>query len=241
MLPKLLGEFGHARGCSGSQNTVVLVEYGGYMVAIRWNMVEYGGIVWQDQYVICDRLSQLLLFGRSFWKGNFLVFPRFWTETRQKWSQRLLVVSCFSYSIPLWDHDYSNQEDSAYRTNMKQQMPQPLFWKKKSLLRCFDFFPRSCMRSLHLPHRGEARLEGHAICGASAAGMKGAEQPQGSNWVIRVFTEHLRIEWNKMEQITILYHTFTIIYPSKSLDLPYIYHDLPLWIHDLRCVLWLKH
>lgn len=146
MLPKLLGEFGHARGCSGSQNTVVLVEYGGYMVAIRWNMVEYGGIVWQDQYVICDRLSQLLLFGRSFWKGNFLVFPRFWTETRQKWSQRLLVVSCFSYSIPLWDHDYSNQEDSAYRTNMKQQMPQPLFWKKKSLLRCFDFFPRSCMR-----------------------------------------------------------------------------------------------
>ena len=58
--------------------------------------------------------------------------------------------------------------------------------------------------------------------------MKGAERPQGSNWVIRVFTEHLRIEWNKMEQITILYHTFTIIYPSKSLDLPYIYHDLPL-------------
>jgi hypothetical protein len=62
-----------------------------------------------------------------------------------------------------------------------------------------------------LPHRGEARLEGHAICGASAAGMKGAERPQGSNWVIRVFTEHLRIECNKMEQITILYHTFTII------------------------------
>jgi len=69
MLPKLLGEFGHARGCSGSQNTVVLVEYGGYMVAIWWNMVEYGGIVWQDQYVICDRLSQLLLFGDHFGKA----------------------------------------------------------------------------------------------------------------------------------------------------------------------------
>lgn len=136
-------------------------------------------------------------------------------------------------------------------TVTKKIVPTEPTWSNKCLSRSFEKKNRCCVASissqgaawgsLHLPHRGEARLEGHAICGASAAGMKGAEQPQGSNWVIRVFTEHLRIEWNKMEQITILYHTFTIIYPSKSLDLPYIYHDLPLWIHDLRCVLWLKH
>ena len=231
MLPKLLGEFGHARGCSGSQNTVVLVEYGGYMVAIRWNMVEYGGIVWQDQYVICDRLSQLLLFGRSFWKGNFLVFPRFWTETRQKWSQRLLVVSCFSYSIPLWDHDYSNQEDSAYRTNMKQQMPQPLFWKKN----------RCCVASIS----SQGAAWDHFICLTAVKqdwramqfvvpqlqGWRERSNPKGRiGWsgFSRNISELNGTKWNKSPFFTIhlpsfthlnplICHTFTMIYRYESM------------------------